>query len=192
MKWIVGTLAGLIALVVLGIVALWLYGLRAEAGRSAGEVVIDRPPAQVFRWLTDDEKLKKWIGGLSEIRQVAAPPNGGEIGRKFRMTESYKGQGVEMESVVTKYEQDQAISIRVSSMDDPTNGFTETADYTLNDLGGKTRLRLEGQASYFGLVPRLFEPMITPKATEKLAEDLARLKRLAESEPPATTPAFSR
>jgi len=182
-------LAGLIALVVLGTAALWLYGLRAEAGHSAGEVIIDRPPAQVFRWLTNDEKLKKWIGGLSEIRQVAAPPEGGEIGRKFRMTESYQGQGVRMESVVTKFEQDRAISISVSSVDDPSNGFTETADYTLSDLEGRTRLRLEGKATYIGFVPRLLEPMITPKATEKLAEDLARLKKLAESEPLAGAPA---
>ena len=186
MKWIVGILAGLTGLVVLGIAALWLYGLRGEAGHSTGEVIIDRPPAQVFRWLTDDDRLKKWIGGLSDIRQVAAPPNGGELGRKFRMTESYKGESVQMEGVVTRFEQDRAISISVSSVDDPSSGFTETADYTLTDLGGKTRLRLDGKAKYFGLLPRLFEPMITPKATEKLAEDLTRLRSLAEAEPAAT------
>lgn len=184
MKWIAGILAGFIGLVVLGIAALWLYGLRSEAGHSTGEIVIDRPPAQVFRWLTDDDRLKKWIGGLSDIREVAAPPNGGELGRKFRMTESYKGESVQMEAVVTGFEQDHAISINVSSVDDPSNGFIETADYTLTDLGGKTRLRLDGKAKYFGFLPRLFEPMITPKATEKLGEDLARLKSQAESEQP--------
>jgi len=183
MKWIVGVLGGLIALVVLGTVALWLYGFRSEAGHSVGEIVIDRPPAQVFRWLTDDGRLKKWIGGLSEIHEVTPRPSGGELGRKFRMTESYQGQSVQMEAVVTKFEQDRAISISVTSVADPDSGFTETADYTLTELGGKTRLRLDGKAKYTGFVVRLLEPMITPKATEKLREDLARMKSLVEAEP---------
>jgi uncharacterized protein YndB with AHSA1/START domain len=180
-------LASLVGLVILGLAALWLYGLRADAGHSSGEIVIDRPPAQVFRSLTDDNRLKQWIGGLSDIREISAPPNGGEVGRKSRMTESYAGQSVQMEMVVTKFEQDRAISISVSSVDDPSNGFTETADYTLIDLGGKTRLRLDGKAKYSGFVPRLFEPIITPKATQKLGEDLARLKSLVESEPAASS-----
>ena len=183
MKWIVGVLGGLIALVVLCLATLWLYGLRSEAGHSMGEIIIDRPAPQVFVWLTDDQRLKKWIGGLDEIHSVAAPSNNGEVGRKFRITESYEGQTGQMEAVVTKFEQDRAISLNVYSVDDPSNGFTETADYTLADLGGKTRLRLDGRAKYIGFVPRLFEPLITPKATQKLAEDLARLKSLAESEP---------
>jgi len=188
MKWIVGILGGLIGLVVLCILGLWVYGLRVEAGHSVEEVVIDRPPAQVFLWLTDDNRLKKWIGGLAEIHEVAAPPNGGEIGRKFRMTESYQGQSVQMEAVTTKFEQDRAISIDVSSIGDASNGFTETVDYTLTDLGGRTRIRLDGRARYTGFVPRLLEPIITPEATKKLGEDLARLKSLVEAEPVAVQP----
>src|SRR5262249_27859127 len=70
MKWIIRILGGLIALVVLCLAALWLYGLRAEAGHSVGEIIIERPAAQVFVWLTDDERIKKWIGGLGEIHAV--------------------------------------------------------------------------------------------------------------------------
>jgi uncharacterized protein YndB with AHSA1/START domain len=183
MKWVLRILLGIVTIVALAVAALWLLGLRSDAGHSAAEVVIDRPPAQVFRWLTDDDRLKKWIGGLTEIHQIVGPPDGGEIGRKFRMTEIYKDQRAEMETVTTKFQQDRAISIYVSSAGDPSNGFTETADYTLTDLGGKTRLRLEGKAKYFGLVPRLFEPLITPEATKKLTEDLQRLKSLVEAEP---------
>ena len=99
------------------------------------------------------------------------------------MTEVYKGESVTMEVVTTRFERDRAISIYVSSVGDPSNGFTETADYTLSDLGRKTRLRLDGKAKYSGLVPRLFEPIITPAATKKLNEDLQRLKSMAEAEP---------
>jgi uncharacterized protein YndB with AHSA1/START domain len=183
MKWVLRILLGLAAMVVLAVAALWLAGLRSDAGHSAAEVVIDRPPAQVFRWLADDDRLKKWIGGLIEIREISTPPNGCEIGKKFRMTEVYKGESVTMEGVTTRFERDRAVSIYVSSVGDPSNGFTETADYTLTDLGGKTRLRLEGQAKYLGFAPRLFEPIITPAATKKLNEDLQRLKSMAEAEP---------
>jgi len=44
---------------------------------------------------------------------------------------------------VTKFEKDRALSVLVSSVGDPKNGFTETGDYTLAEQGGKTRVRFE-------------------------------------------------
>jgi uncharacterized protein YndB with AHSA1/START domain len=186
MKWLVGILAGLVALVVLCIAGLWLAGLRPGHGHIAEEIVIERPAPEVFRWLTDDDRVKRWIGGLTEIRQISAAADGSEIGTKFRLAEYYNGQRVDMEMDITKFEKDRALSIFVSSIGDPNNGFTETGDYTLTEQNGKTQLRFEVQTKYSGFVLRLFEPMITPKAKEKLDEDFRRLKELTEAEPKTT------
>jgi uncharacterized protein YndB with AHSA1/START domain len=183
MKWILRILGGLVALLVLAVAGLWLAGLRPGNGHMVTEVVIDRPAAQVFRWLTEDERVKKWISGLEEVRPLSAPADGSEVGKKFHMVETYKNERVEMEMVVTKFEKDRALSILVSSAGDPNNGFSETGDYTLTEQDGKTHLRFDVQAKYFGFLPRLFEPLITPEANAKLQGDFHRLKGLAEAEP---------
>jgi hypothetical protein len=84
MKWVWRILGVLAALCVLPFVGLWLAGMRPGHGHVVAEVVIDRPAAQVFRWLMDDDLAKKWIGGLEEIREVSAPAGGGEVGKKLR------------------------------------------------------------------------------------------------------------
>jgi len=183
MKWVLWILGGLIALCVLAIGGLWLAGMRPGHGHVVAEIVIERPAPQVFLWLTDDERVKKWIGGLTEIRQVSAPAGGSEVGKKFKLVEYYNGQRADMEMEITKYEKDRAISILVVSVGDPNNGFSETGDYTLTEENGKTRLRFVVQTQYTGFVLRLLEPLITPKAKEKLEEDFRRMKELAEAEP---------
>jgi uncharacterized protein YndB with AHSA1/START domain len=185
MKWVWRILGGLVALFVLAVVGLWLAGMRPGHGQVIAQIVIDRPAPQVFRWLTDDERVKKWIGGLGELRQVSAPSDSGEVGKKFRIIETYKDQRVEMEMEVTKYERNRALSILVSSVGDPSSGFTETGDYTLTEENGKTRLRFDVRTKYIGFVPRLFEPLITPQAKEKLEDDFRQLKGFAEAEPRA-------
>jgi uncharacterized protein YndB with AHSA1/START domain len=187
MKWVQRILGGLVGLCVLAIAGLWLAGLRPGHGRLVAEVVIDRPPTQVFRWLTEDERVKKWIAGLEEVRPISAPADESEVGKKFHMVEVYKGERVEMEMVVTKFENDRALSILVTSVGDPTTGFAETGDYTLAEQASKTRLRFDVQAKYFGFLPRLLEPMITPEANAKLQEDFRRLKALVEAEPLTVT-----
>ena len=90
---------------------------------------------------------------------------------------------VDMEMTVTRYEKNRKLSLYITSLGDRNSGFTETGDYTLAEENGRTRLRFEVSTRYFGFLPRLFEPFITPAATRKLNEDFQRLKLLIEAEP---------
>jgi len=186
MKWVIRILIGLISLLVLAVAALWLAGFRSGHDRIVAEVEIDRPAAQVFRYLTDDDLVKKWIGGLVELKQIATPADGSEVGKKFRIGEVYKDERVDMEMTVTGYEKNRRLSLNIASLGDPNNGFTETGDYTLAEENGKTLLRFEVSTKYTGFLPRLFEPLITPQAVKKLHEDLQRMKQLVEAEPRPT------
>lgn len=183
MKWVVRLLAGLIVLVVTAVALLWLWGMRPGHGHVVAEVQIERPAHQVFRWLTNDDLVEKWIGGLVELKEISAPADGSKVGRKFHVGEVYKGERADMEMTVTGFERDRALSLYVASVGDPSNGFTETGDYTLSEENGKTHLRFDLKSKYFGLLPRLFEPLIMPEANKKLAEDFQRLKQLVEAEP---------
>jgi uncharacterized protein YndB with AHSA1/START domain len=187
MKWIARILAGLVGLMVLGVLALLIAGKRPNHGRIVREVEIDRPAAQVFRWITTEELLKKWIDGLTELRPESSPADGSEVGRKFRIVEIDKGERVEMKMEVVRFERDRDLTIRVASIGDLNNGFVEMAEYALTEVDGKTRVRIDARTNYYGYVPRLFEPLITRDARKKLRGDLNRLKALVEAEPSMKT-----
>jgi uncharacterized protein YndB with AHSA1/START domain len=171
----------------LGVLALLIAGKRPNHGRIVREVEIDRPATQVFRWITTEELLKKWIDGLKELRPESTPADGSEVGRKFRIVEVYKGERIEMKMEVVRFERDRNLTIRVASVGDLNNGFVETAEYRLTEADGKTRVRIDARTDYYGHIPRLFEPLITRDARKKLRGDLNRLKTLVEAEPSIKT-----
>ena len=68
MKWVWRILGGIVALLVVCVAGLWLAGLRPGHGHHSASVEINRPAAQVWRYLTADDLVKKWISGLEVIR----------------------------------------------------------------------------------------------------------------------------
>jgi len=184
MKWVWRILGGIVVLLVLGVAGLWLAGMRPSHGQNSGSVVINRPAVQVWRYLTNDELTKKWVSGLTEIRHITPGVSG--PGEKLRLRESYGNEAVEMEMTMGSIEAPRRMEFTLEGLGDPSNGFTEKSQYVLEENDGKTRVTLSGQTEYHGLFVRLMEPLITPQADKKLAEDLARLKALVEAEPPGT------
>jgi len=183
MKWVWRILGGIAVLVALCVAGLWLAGMRKGHGYNAGSVEINRPAAQVWRYLTDDELTRKWLPSLSEIRHLTPGVTG--AGEKLRLTERYKDQVVEMDMTMTRVEAPRRMEFTLEGLGDPANGFTEQAGYLLEEKDGRTRVTLSGQTEYHGAFVRLMEPLITPAADKKLAEDLLRLKALVEAEPAA-------
>ncbi|HUK51653.1 MAG TPA: SRPBCC family protein [Candidatus Binatia bacterium] len=183
MKWLWRILGGTVVVVVVCIAGLWLAGMRSGHGHNAGSVVINRPAAQVWRYLSDDELTKKWLPSLSEIRHLTPGVTG--AGEKLLLKESYKGQVVEMMMTMTRVEPPRRMEFTLEGLGDPSNGFMEKAQYVLEEKDGKTQVTLSGDTEYYGRFVRLMEPLITPAADKKLGEDLLRLKSIVEAEPPA-------
>jgi carbon monoxide dehydrogenase subunit G len=184
MKWVWRIVGGIAALVVLCVAGLWIAGMRPGHGHNSGSVEINRPAAQVWRYLTDDELTKKWVSGLEEIQHVTPGVTG--AGEKLRLKERYEGDVVEMEMTMGRIDAPWRMEFTLEGLGDPSNGFTEKAQYLLEEKDGKTRVTLSAQTEYHGLLVRLMEPVITPAADKKLAGDLSRLKSLVEAEPAAT------
>jgi len=181
MKWVGRILGAIVVVVALCVAGLWLAGMRPGHGYGSGSVEINRPAAQVWRYLTNDDLTMKWVSGLTEMRHITPGVSG--PGEKLRLRETYGNETVEMEMTMGRIEAPRLMEFTLEALGDPSNGFTEKAQYVLEEKDGKTKVTLSAQTEYHGLFIRLMEPLITPQADKKLAEDLARLKALVESEP---------
>ena len=177
MKWLLRILGGIVVLIVLCVAGLWLYGMRPSHGHTSDTVVINRPAARVWQYITDDNLLKKWIGGLGEIEHLTPGKMG--AGEKLRIVESYKDTRTTMDMTVGRFTPPHEITLDISA-----DGFTEHAGYLLEEQGsGQTKLTLDAQTDYHGFLYRLLEPLITSAADKKVQGDLQRLKTLVEAEP---------
>jgi uncharacterized protein YndB with AHSA1/START domain len=185
MRWllrIVGVLAVLAALVV---ITLAVAGERAGAGKSSATVEINRPPAQVFRHITNDQLAKRWVSGLVEMTPT---PTGLHARDRLKIAVELNGRRTEMQIIITAIEPNRRLTFTLNSWGASSSNFREKFEYLLTEEDGRTRLRLSGDAEYFGVLDRLMEPFLTASARKKLEANLARLKSQVESEPPLTAP----
>jgi uncharacterized protein YndB with AHSA1/START domain len=184
-KWIIRIGIITIGIPSLAIGLLMLARFRPGRGHIRAEIEIDRPAAQVFRWISREDLVRRWVGGLSEITPISSAGESGAVGKRFHMTEFDKEENArtEMEMTVTEYMPSEKLGVRIRSLGDLGEGFVENAEYRLSPAVGGTELIFEIQTDYYGRLPRAFEPMITRAARKKVQRDLERLKRLVEAEP---------
>src|SRR5713101_9995252 len=159
MKWLKRILAVVASLLVIAVAGLWLVGLRPGHGRNSASVDIDRPAAQVFRYLTDDALVQKWVGGLVEIRHLSPGAQG--TGDRLRLAVVLGNERTDMEMTITRFEANRWIDFTIVSVGDTSAGFFESGGYQLEEQNGRTHLTLAAQSEYHGFLPRLFEPLIT-------------------------------
>ena len=180
MKWVWRILGGVVGLLVLVVLGLWLVGMRPGHGHNEGSVEIARPVEKVWPWLSENDKLKQWIQGLAEIHSITPGVQG--VGERLHVSMVFDGHRTDVEMRITEYEKFRKLGYEMLSVGDPKNGFRSKLLYTIEVNDGRTRVTLKDDSTYYGFLPRLFEPLITPSAQKPLEENFARLKRLAETE----------
>ena len=134
-------------------------------------ISVPKPPAEVFPWLLDEDKVPQWTGRLQEYEVLGVGTLG--PGAKIRQVLTVSGQELDLELEIVRYEPPGFAESRFS-----TNGIDVVTTYTLREAGGGTELTqsLEGKASSFKA--RLLLPVVQPKLEGKLTEDLERLRGL--------------
>jgi uncharacterized protein YndB with AHSA1/START domain len=164
--------AAIAAFLVLTVTILWIIGGYTTTAQTS--ITISAPPAKVFPFLTETDKLKKWLDGVTEI----TPLNGEEfrVGAKSRVIVEKDGNRLELEDEVVRLEENRLLELQMGcSMFDMTNRYEITQD------GDKTQLRQTVITNYKGFV-RIFVPFIGKAVDRKLAEDLERLRKVVEAE----------
>jgi uncharacterized protein YndB with AHSA1/START domain len=181
MKWLAWAVGGLLGVVLLAVGVLFVLGRRADAGRIQTSVDVNRSPAEVWAWITEPEKEKAWVSWLVDVRREGPLQVGSR--QTWVMEDRHNGsERMEIVAVSTAVEPGRRLSVQLLA----PGVFTGDAVYTLADLGnGRTRLSNDSRYRYDMAFARLMEPLITPSAKKKFAEDLARLKTLAEAAPAA-------
>jgi uncharacterized protein YndB with AHSA1/START domain len=132
-------------------------------------VEINRPPAEVFPWLFEEDKVPRWTTGLERYERLDSGPLG--RGARFREALEVSGQRFTVELEVTEYDPPRAAASAFQ-----IRGVDVVTRYALADGGATTTLTQSVEASGGGFKGRLFIPMIQPHLERKLEADLTALK----------------
>jgi carbon monoxide dehydrogenase subunit G len=132
-------------------------------------VEVQRPPAEVFPWLLEEDKVPRWTGHLERYERLDDGPLG--RGSKARQVLDVKGRRIDVTLEVTSYEPPSGARTRFS-----TNGIDVVSVYALESAGAGTRLTQSVEAKPNGLAARMLVPVIQPRLEKKLTEDLERLR----------------
>jgi uncharacterized protein YndB with AHSA1/START domain len=132
-------------------------------------VEIPRPPAEVFPWLLEEDKVPRWTGHLETYERL----DDGALGRGSRVRQvlDVSGRRIDVELEITGYDPPNGAETRFS-----TNGIEVVNAYALQAAGAGTRLTQSVDAKPSGLTARLLVPVVQPRLEEKLTQDLERLR----------------
>ena len=144
--------------------------------RADHTVEIARPPADVFPYLTEPEKMKRWIGGLVEFTPL---DEGAGLGSRSRQRVELGGRTWDVESEIVELEENRRLAARMQA-----SAFTSTVSYDLNEAAGGTRLTGVVDIELRGMGGRLLGGFVRGQAEQKLVGDLGRLKQVVETETP--------
>lgn len=142
--------------------------------KTTHTLTIDRPPAQVFMYIDDTEHAKKWLSGLVEITPLTE--GGNRVGAKSRHLYNENGREFEMEEEMLIYEPNRRVKIKGEA-----SFFDLTAEYTLTDTNGSTRLDFESDITFHNPFLRLLSPFMAASSRKKVTQDLERMKALVEA-----------
>ena len=177
--------------------------------RTSGRVEIAAPPAQVFSWLVEREKLRTWVGG--NVDQYPADASELRVGYRSKSTFPAPDGPRDSELEITAYDPPREVG-----MTQTYAGGHNVASYRLSESGGGTVLELESttdpaaaptsvpdevekqieampdaqeamaragmeQAMRMMQTMKIDEnPMVAKAMQDKVDSDLARLKQLVE------------
>ena len=133
-------------------------------------VEIPRPPAEVFPWLLEDDKVPRWTGHLERYERL----DGGALGPGSRLRQilEVSGRTIDVELEIIGYQPPSSAQTRFN-----TNGVEVVSSYALEAAGAGTRLTQALEARPSGFTARMLVPIVQPRLEQKLTEDLERLRQ---------------
>jgi carbon monoxide dehydrogenase subunit G len=133
-------------------------------------IAIPRPPAEVFPWLLEADRVPRWSSGVERYEPTGALGSGARVRQRLKVS----GQDIDVDMEIVRYDPPHQAETRFS-----TNGIEVVNVYSLAaDDGGGTRLTQSLDARAKGLTARLLLPAVQPRLERKLTEDLDRLRAL--------------
>jgi carbon monoxide dehydrogenase subunit G len=143
--------------------------------RCESTVSVDRPPADVFPWLIDADKVPRWMTGLQVYEPLDPPPL--RVGSRIRQELSVSGHLLRFELRVAELDPPRRAVLRFAG-----SGFEAANEYAVEASGSGSRVTwvIEGETTSFKA--KLIAPMVQARLQEKLEGDLVRLRELLAGE----------
>ena len=136
--------------------------------RFSHTVEIPRPPAEVFPWLLEEDKVPRWTSHLETYHALDGAVGSGS---RVRQVLDVSGRRIDVELEITTYEPPREAETRFN-----TNGIEVVNVYVLVVASAGTRLTQSVDARPSGLTARMLVPIVQPRLEEKLTQDLERLR----------------
>jgi carbon monoxide dehydrogenase subunit G len=143
--------------------------------RVEEEIVIDRPPEQVFVFVTTPENDKEWVSTAVERQREKVGPI--EVGSRIRAVDKFLGRRIESMLEVTEHQPNARSAIRLEGP------IAARGRYLLEPVDGRTRFQwiLEADPGLGGLyLGKLTDPLVTLLFRRRVRGDLRRLKDVLE------------
>ena len=141
--------------------------------RVQTSVTVNRPVAEVFRFMSDNQNALQWQSGLLEARitnDVMA------IGRAWVDVVQFLGRRIEIASELTDYEEDRVLGFKSISGPIPVTG---SYSFEPDGEGTKVTFTLQGEPGGFF---KLAEPIVARSTQRQWETNLANLKDLLEQQ----------
>jgi carbon monoxide dehydrogenase subunit G len=143
--------------------------------RCESTVTVAKPPAEVFPWLLDADKVSRWTTGLEVYEPLEPGPL--RVGSRIRQELSVSGQQLRFELLVAELDAPRRAVMRFEG-----SGFKAANEYTVSEARGGAVVTWVISGTTTSFKARLIAPMVQAKLQEKLEVDLARLRALLAEE----------
>jgi carbon monoxide dehydrogenase subunit G len=143
--------------------------------RCESTVTVARPPAEVFPWLIEADRVPRWMSGLEAYEPLE--PGALRVGSKIRQRLSVSGQQLSFELELTELEPPRRAVLRFEG-----SGFRAANEYTVSEAPAGSRVSWVVSGDTTSFKAKLIAPMVQAKLQEKHDGDLARLRALLEDE----------
>ncbi len=142
--------------------------------RIESRVEIGAPPATVFPWLVEPDRLSRWISGFIGSEPIGE--GGVRVGSRSRDIIEAEGRRIEVETEIVELRPGERLAVRITS-----SGSDQIDSYDLAARDGATELTYQSDMRMRGLT-QLLTPLITPRIRARADNDLATLKREVEGD----------
>jgi uncharacterized protein YndB with AHSA1/START domain len=137
------------------------------------DIDIDRPPLEVWSFLSDASNNTKWQGGMRRCEWTSSPPIA--LGSTYEQEATFMGRTVHSVFEVTDYRPPRSITITSTEGTFPIE-VTRSVD-PLDDASCRVRARVQGGPTGSG---RFFDPLTQLLVKRSVKRDYRRLRNLLE------------
>ena len=137
-------------------------------------IVINRPVAEVFAFVTNFENLPQWESNFRKVRLLASTPTG--VGTTYQCDLKLPGQTATSKFEITEYEVNKKIAFEAEQ----AGPAKPNGSFRFESVADGTKITLLPRPEFRGFF-KLLEPMMAGYVRKQNQDHLVKLKILLES-----------